>query len=352
MRRVLVSLLLALPLFAQLPAGTSRITFRDDIQNAFYLAATGDVLWVGSLLDATIDRVELGGGRTKLNIPPAWQFTTSFATGPDGALWLGAPGWIARVDPATNELKRWPLWTGSVSFILPGPDDNIWFGQDRYVMRMRTDGVLLATYDAGANATGAAFGTDGALYLSLPGKLVRITVAGERTEFAASPRRMLLAGADFLWTTDLRSNAEAQTPIGEIVKMSYSGETLATYRIDMSPAASDRSGNLWLRAKTAAGDVVGQLTPSGVLTRFGPLPSPVSTECHPRFFGSVAFLSDGRVAMTDYYLIAAQTFLSPCFRVPRPEEAKNTITILDPRTAPVLSIETLERTNRRRSARH
>lgn len=350
MRRAVLMLLFAVPLVAQLPAGTSRLTLRDDIRDAWYLTATGDVLWVASLFDSALDRVELGGASTSRRMPSLWMYTTGMASGPDGALWLGAPGWIARVDPATNELERWPLGTGVAAYsILSGPDGNVWFFQQgRIVVRMRPDGVFLSSYDPGANPTGVAFGSDGALYLAFPGKLMRLTAAGERTELPVSTRRLLFAGADFLWNTDPRTAAEAvQTPVGEIVKMSYRGEALESYRIDMSPIASDPQGNLWLRAKTVEGDIVGQLTHSGVLTRYGPFPSPVSTECHPRSFGGLAFLSDGRVAMTDYYREIADTLLSPCLRVPRPEGAKNIITILDPRVAPVLSVETLGRSKRR-----
>jgi len=354
MRRALLSLLLTFPLLAQLPVGVSRVTFRDDLTDATYLAATGDVLWVSSLLDDSIERVELGGVRTGLAIPPYWQLTSGFAVGPDGALWLGASGWIARVDPATNGFERWALGPGGgPTSILSGVDGNVWFLRGRSVVRMRPDGVFLSTYDAGGTPTDAAFGSDGALYLSLPGKLVRMTAAGERTELPASPRRVLFAGTNFLWTVDLRSHDEAGlTPDQEMVRMSYRGETLATYRIAMSPIAADALGNLWLRAKTAEGDVVGQLTPSGVLTRFGPLPSPVSTDCDPRSFGGFAFLSDGRVAMTDFYWIVARAFVGPCVGVSRPEGARNTITILDPRLAPVLSVEVLERPTRRRTTRH
>lgn len=354
MRRALVSLLLTLPLFAQLPAGTSRVTFRDDVVDATHLAATGDVLWVASLFDDRIERVQTDGARLPINIPPLWQYTTAVGTGPDGAFWLGSAGWIARVDPVTKQLQRWPLGMGLGPLaILSGPDGNLWVVQDGYLLRLRPDGTILSSNHTGGNPTGAAFGADGALYLSLPGKLLRMTAAGERTEIAASPRRILFAGPNFLWAFDGRLNVQApQTPVHEIVKMSYRGETLATYAIDMAPFAADPLGNLWLRAKTPAGDVVGQLTASGVLTRFGPIPAPLSTECHPRYQGGLTFLADGRVAMSDYYLIVAHALIGPCLRVVRPEAARNTITIVDPRIAPVLSVETLDRTTRRRSARH
>lgn len=352
--RALLTLLLTLPLIAQLPAGTSRLTFSDHITDATFLAATGDVLWVGSILDDTIERIELDGTRTSLEIPRQWGLTNSVATGPDGALWLCSSRWIARVDPLTNELQRWPIGNGThARSILSGPDGNVWFLQGGYVQRMRSDGRFVSSYSTAHNASDATFGSDGALYLTFPETLMRITAAGERTEFPVSPRGTLFAGTDFLWNADPRSVVyEVQRPVGEIAKISYRGETLATYRVDMSPIASDPLGNLWLRATTDEGDIVGQLTPSGVLTRFGPIPSPVATDCHPRSFGGLAFLSGGRVAMTDFYWLAPRPMVGPCVGVPRPEEAKNTITILDPRLAPVLSIEMLERSSRRRSSRH
>lgn len=187
MRRALLPLLVTLPLLGELPAGTARVPFRDDVDDAPHLAATGDVLWIASLIDGRIERVETDGARMPLNIPPTWQYTTAVAAGPDGAFWLGSAGWIARVDPATNEFKRWPvgLSRGPVA-LLSGPDGNLWLVQDGAVLRMRPDGVLVSNRNAGGDPTGAAFGADGALYLSMPGKLVRMTPEGQRTEFVVA----------------------------------------------------------------------------------------------------------------------------------------------------------------------
>ena len=354
MRSALLSFLLVFPLFAQLPAGLSRLTFRDDIADAPWLAATGDVLWVSSMLEDTVERVELSGARSRLDIAPMWPFTTGFVAGPDGALWLLSSAWIARIDPATNALQRWPIGTGSAaSLLLSGPDGNLWFVQNRSAVRMRPDGTFLSTYDIRDTPTAATFGSDGALYLAFPDKLTRVDVAGERTELSGNRLPALYASRGFLWNTDQATeDAAVQTPLHDVVRLSHAGQALATYRIDMVPLASDPAGNLWLRGATAAGNIVGQLTPSGVLTRFGPFPAPLSTECHRPIFGGFAFLADGRVAMTDYYRNGPRPMIGPCAGVMRPAGARNAITVLDPRIAPVLSIELLEPPVRRRTTRH
>jgi hypothetical protein len=354
MRSALLALLLAVPVLAQLPSGLARLTFRDDIADAPYLAATGDVLWVSSILEDTIERVDLSGATARLDIPPTWPFTTGFVAGPDVALWLLSSTWIARVDPATNEFRRWPIGTGSAaSLLLSGPDGNLWFVQNGSALRMRPDGTFLSAYGIRDTPTAATFGSDGALYFAFPDRLTRVDVGGGRTESAGNRLPALYASRGFLWNTDQAREADSvQTPLHEVVRLTHAGEWLATYRIDMVPLASDPAGNLWLRGTTAAGNIVGQLTPTGVLTRFGPFPRPLSTECHSPVFGGFAFLGDGRVAMTDYYRMGPRPMVGPCAGVARPAGATNTIAILDPRVAPVLSIELLEPPIRRRTTRH
>ena len=61
----------------------------------------------------------------------------------------------------------------------------------------------------------------------------------------------------------------------------------------------------------------------------------------------MAFLADGRVAMSDYYTDFPRPTIGPCFGVPKPEEFENTVTILDPRIAPVISVQSLNPTRRR-----
>ncbi len=347
-----LALTLALPLAAQLPPGISRVSYQDEMTDAYFFAATPDgTLWAASILGDDFARIDPTGAAGNFELPHDWRGTRGMTAGPDGALWIGGIGWVARIDPATNELQRWPIGSAvTAEHMLSGPDGNLWFLQGSSVARMRTDGKFLSLYGA-ERATGAAFGTDGALYLAATNRLVRVTAAGERTTFPAAVRHALYAGPGFLWSGTGRAYSGPQPAETEIVKLSYRGETLATYRIAMTPFASDALGNLWLRARTAEGEVVGQLSPYGVLTRFGPLPALPSTDCYPNYYGGLAFLADGRVAMSDFYPEIAFTLLDPCRSVPRPETLRNTVTILDPRVAPVQSVEPLNPLPRRRLVR-
>ena len=56
MRRLAALLLLGLPLFAQLPQGTSRVTFQE-MRDAYFFAATADgAFWAASLVDDDLQR--------------------------------------------------------------------------------------------------------------------------------------------------------------------------------------------------------------------------------------------------------------------------------------------------------
>ena len=329
--------------------------FRPDFY-AWQLRATADdTMWVLPFVNQEAARVDIHGVASDFDLPGRWILSAS-GVGPDGALWLGAHGNIARVDPITGVTKAWAIGAGHTPYhILAGPDGNLWFvEQQGRVVLMRTDGEFLATYEAAGIANGAAFGSDGALYLAMGTKIVRITVEGERTELPATTKYTGFAGRDFFWHGGRSVDEPERAPLGVITKTSFRGETLATYSIDMTPLASDSSGNLWLRALTDEGDIVGRLTPSGVLTRFGPLPSLPSIACHEWWYAGMAFLSDGRVAMADHYPDIPVSLPSPpppCYRVRRPDDFRNTITIFDPSLAPVLSVESLNRTPRRRGAR-
>lgn len=355
MRRYLLSLFVALPLFAQLPPGTSRVHFRPDFYPFDLYATADDTVWVAPVINRQMARVDVHGVAQDFNLPAGWQ-PAAFGVGPDGALWIGVHGFIARVDPVTAVLTQWPLGAGHTPMhILAGPDGNLWFVEGGgNVVRMRPDGEFLRSYDAVAGANGAAFGSDGALYLATETSVVRLTVDGERTQVPAATKYRGFAGRDFFWHGGRAIDEPERAPLGEITKTSFTGQTLATYRIDMTPLASDASGNFWLRARTADGDVLGRLSPSGVLTRFGPIPSVGSVTCHEPWYAGMTFLSDGRVAMADHYPDIPYPLIAPpppCKSVKRPADFQNTITIVDPTLLPVLSVETLNRTSRRRGVR-
>jgi hypothetical protein len=103
------------------------------------------------------------------------------------------------------------------------------------------------------------------------------------------------------------------------VKLSYTGATLATYQLPMTPFASEARGNLWLRTTTVEGDILARLPSAGVLTKYG------------RF---LAFASDVLPALLRRPHVPQRWTRGPA-------SFENTITIVDPRIAPVLSIEVL-----------
>ena len=87
MRSLLLSFLVALPLFAQLPSGTTRVHFRDYMW-AYHLVATpNDALWAVDYLNAEISRVGLEGTTLNFDMPGNWHSRAATA-GPDGALWI------------------------------------------------------------------------------------------------------------------------------------------------------------------------------------------------------------------------------------------------------------------------
>ena len=356
MRRVLLPLILlavALPLAAQLPPGVTRIPYPVASGDSFFVAATAeDVLLVAPMVGRAAFRVNPNGTTQVFDIAPGWNFTYDAATGPDGAVWFGGFTGVSRVAVDTIAPQAWLPTAATI--VVPGPDGYMWLLANNSVVRMRSDGLIVSSFPGVTTSpSGAAFGSDGALYVATANALVRITASGERTSVPAATRGRLFPGNGFFWSgsRSLQSPHQPPTP-GEITKLDYAGRTLATFNLDMTPFVSDAMGNLWLRSTSPAGDILAQLSPSGILTKFGPVPAANESQCFQRYFGGLAILSDGRVAMADYFPDYPRSGIDPCFHVPRPAGQENAITIVDPRIAPVLSVEPLLPTPRRRTSRH
>jgi hypothetical protein len=361
MRKLALLLLLAFPVFGQLPPGVTRIPYPDTHFDSYFLVATpDDVLWTRSALSNSVLRIDLDGQTANVAFPFAVAGThfSGLTVGPDGAVWVASPSRLTRVDPQTNTTQA--VFVGAnrdVSDVLSGPDGSLWLISPWTISRMATDGTPLSSprFAETGFVTGRAFGTDGNLYLvttTANGQLVRVNAAGERITFPAATRSQLFAGIGFLWSTARQYDAPARPPFADVSKLSYTGETQASYQLPMTPFASDALGNLWLRTTTEEGDLVAKLSPSGLLTKYGPIPALASTQCFPRYYGGLAFLSDGRVAMADHFPDIPRSGLSPCMGASKPADMVNTITILDPRIAPIAGFEQLGPPGRRRSSRH
>ena len=362
--KILLALLLSLPLFAQLPAGVTRVAWPDGMgpvrEPMRLVIAPNGVLWGANgpypFTGAVLDGVDLANSTPEktITLPSGGSATGGLVVADDGAIWIGGATYVARFEPVTFRLERW-THTGGASTITAGPDGNIWitvaFGS---VVRLRPDGTVVSMWEAanpGARIYGAAFGSDGAFYVSAEGQLVRLTMTGERTVFAtANSGRLYPAGPGFFWVGskfDHIYGPHWSLP-ADVVKMSFAGATAGTYRAHMVPRGADALGNLWLRRTEGANEIYGQLNPTGVLTTWSVPGIPWDTGCNARGYGGFALLPDGRVALADYYLAVAWPPGACDWNFPGRDTS---ITILDPRVAPVLSVEQLNPV-RRRSARH
>lgn len=362
--KLFFAVLLSLPLFAQLPAGVTRVVWPDGlgpVREPLHLAAAPNgVLWGANgpypFTQAVLDGVDLANGTPEktLPLPTGGSATGGLAVADDGAIWIGGATYVARFDPATFRLDRW-THTGGASSITAGPDGNIWitvaFGS---VVRLRADGTVVSMWDAatpGKRIYGAEFGSDGAFYVLADDQLVRLTMAGERTVFpAAISGRLYPAGPGFFWVGPKFDHVFGpHWPLPtEVVKMSYTGAIAGTYRVTMAPRGADAGGNLWLRRTEGADEIYGQLQPTGVLTTWSVPGIPWDTGCNARGYGGFAELPDGRVALADYYLGVARPPGACSLNAPGRDTS---ITIIDPLVAVPASVEQLNPA-RRRSARH
>lgn len=348
------SLVLAQSVFAQQSPGVTRFPFPDDgpQRDPSHMVASGNVLWAASSTNGVVDRIGIGGSARRFDLP-FWGGAWDIAVAQDESVWVATRHYVARLDPTTGALKTWPDYRSAWP-IIAGPDGNIWFvyRADRYnrptvvrVIAMAADGRVVQSIETGGPVSGMVFDSEGALWLSMPngtaGTLVRITSSGARTEFPVAVAGRLEAGSGFLW---IASN--------DIVRVDLQGHVLGTYRVAMNVMGADAGGNLWLRTLTDTGEQVAQLTPNGVLTRFGPLAALPRDECLAPIYGGFAALADGRVAMTDYYPLIGYRPEDHCAMTQRAFPQENEITILDPAVAPVLSVEQLNVAPRRRITRH
>ena len=280
MRRFIILVLLALPLFAQLPAGVERRAYPDDgpTRDPRHLVVTADgALWAASFTEAVVDRFDADGTSRRFDLPE-WGIHDMIA-GPDGALWIGTRHYLGRLDPETGLVQPFFTFSG-VRRVLAGPDGNLWIletdndtnrvGNLPRFSRVTTGGVLLERFRPGG-VVGQTFASDGALWLAItnPHRLVRRTTDGQQTPWAVEQAGQLFAGPGFLWMTS-----------GDrIVRRGLDAQIIGTYRVGMTPVAADAAGNLWFREDTGAGIEIAQLTPGGVLTRFAPLPPLPATAC-------------------------------------------------------------------------
>jgi streptogramin lyase len=223
---------------------------------------------------------------------------SAITVGPDGLIWFLERAEIAvarrNSDGSIDEFD-WPIGTGSMSDIVAGPDDNLWFVDfnppgrigratvDGVVTEVATGGVT-AGFTAG-NVQSIVAGPDGNLWITRPfvaNGVLRITPGGVVTEFAApvgiQPRGIVVAedGNMYVTSDDAAGTILRVTTAGVVTTVATGGVTPGfTAGRFPSDITLGPDGNLWF---LIAGGVA-RMTTDGEVTEFdAPTADPFLTD--------------------------------------------------------------------------
>jgi streptogramin lyase len=237
-------------------------------------------LWFTEQGGNNIGVVTPAGVITEYPIPTANSSPVGIAKGPDGNLWFTESGAnnIARITPA-GAVTEFPGTTGFAHAIASGPDGNLWFTEfidscdgffcepaNAMIGRIAPDGVIseFPLPTGTSSLYGIASGPDGNLWFTennflvgdiVGGKIGRATPSGAITEFTVSaatavssyPQGITNGPDGNLWFTDSGSNGIGQiTPAGLITEYPIpAGTTVGLYGITTGP-----DGNIWFTQST------------------------------------------------------------------------------------------------------
>lgn len=190
---------------------------------------------------------------------------------PQGPLWLGYSGGIARIDVQGNSVAFTPYAvSGGVLGICLGPDGAIWFTEWKAakIGRIGSDGTIQEfSLPSGQSTAGSITpGPDGALWFSLSSAIGRITTTGAVTLFSLpSPidGGELTAGPDgAIWFLD--------SPGARIGRMTLAG-SVTEFAVPSSDAqfsdiVAGPDGALWF--PEGPNGAIGRITTSGEVTEF------------------------------------------------------------------------------------
>ena len=258
-------------------------------------------LWAPELDANLIARVTPGGTITEFPVPTAKAGPYIIAPGPDGAMWFSEnnANTIGRIStsgvvtefPLPSQLATVPAF---VQGLATGPDGNIWFvhAGANVIGVMSTAGVLLATYqiptpnpiDFAAGTGGATFiidGPDGNMWFTEESgnKIGRITPSGAITEFpiptAGSTPKNLVVGADGnIWFPEAKAGNIARiTMSGAITEIPVVGDPTTVRLVRVATTAD---GSLWFTEpaiKAPWNSEIGQMNTAGVETNLYSFPN-------------------------------------------------------------------------------
>jgi virginiamycin B lyase len=204
----------------------------------------------------------------------------AIALGADGNLWFGAGVNLGRITPKGISTS-FPFGTRTTpTDIAMGSDGYLWctvswqFGS--YLRRFRLTGEDVdVIYPPRQNGIGGiVVGSDGNIWYTVIGGVVRVTPTISSTEFRLpnplSGANDITAGPDGnLWFTEENANQIGRiTPSGVIAEFPIPTPQSRPTSITAGP-----DGNLWFIEQDA--NQIGRITPSGVIAEF-PIPTPQS----------------------------------------------------------------------------
>jgi streptogramin lyase len=236
---------------------------------------------------------------------PVFTPTGDIVSGPDGNLWFietGATA-IGMITPSGTSTS-FPLPAGDTapnSNIVVGPDRNLWFVEggviyncpnstfcptppcisqtvDLRVGKITPYGVVESFVfpSDGRSTHGIATGADGNLWFTKGDNIARITPSGTLTEFQvptpnSSPFAIARGADGNLWFTEYAANRIGRITVNGVI------EEFALPDDANPPSAiiNGPDGNLWFIAATLSdsrgflgGNIIGRITPAGVITEF------------------------------------------------------------------------------------
>jgi uncharacterized delta-60 repeat protein len=220
--------------------------------------------------------------------------------GPDGNLWFTDPGnhGVGKISPSgvispeylTSNLTPAAPKQGVPIGITAGPDGNIWYTDQAndLIVQMTTSGTVLSTYQltSGSNAVSITTGPDGKLWFAEynGNRIGTITTSGSLNENVAvltannRPIEIKTGPDGNLWFTEFQYTSNGTPfPGSKIGKITPAG-VLTEYPVTTNSApygiTAGPDGNIWFTE--FSGNQIGQITPSGSVINYFPLPTSAS----------------------------------------------------------------------------
>jgi streptogramin lyase len=167
-------------------------------------------------------------------------------------------------------ITEYPSGQSGLTFITAGPDGNLWFGASGAIAKITTAGAI-TTYGGASSPDGITAGPDGNLWFTDVvggyGRVAKITTAGAVTDYGNSSipasEGQITTGPDGnLWFIDTGDDSIGKvTTAGTITE--YGGTLTALSGLTAGP-----DGNLWFTQATGSGKI-GKITTAGTITLYG-----------------------------------------------------------------------------------